>query len=84
MPYLKERVNSNYEEISRVMVARAVGFLVGALGGGVLCDRLPQYTDLWYVHHVVPFGYLSTHAGIPYAVAHCQACFDLQGNGFCL
>ncbi len=24
-----------------------------------------------------------THAGIPYAVAHCQACFDLQGNGFC-
>ena len=26
---------------------------------------------------MVPF----TLDGIPYAVAHCQACFDLQGNG---
>ncbi len=25
-----------------------------------------------------------THGGIPYAVAHCRACFYLQGNGFCL
>ena len=25
--------------------------------------------------------YLLTLAGIPYAVANCQACFDLQGNG---
>ena len=25
----------------------------------------------------------STHGVISYAVAHCQACFDLQGNGFC-
>ncbi len=23
---------------------------------------------------------LSTLGGIPYAVAYCQACFDLQGN----
>ena len=48
MPYLKQRVDSNYEEISRVMVARAVGFLVGALGGGLVCDRLVDYCDLWF------------------------------------
>ena len=30
------------------MVARAVGFLVGALGGGILCDRLVDYCDLWF------------------------------------
>ncbi len=34
----------------------------------------------WYSIHIST----CTHAGIPYAVAHCQACFDLQGNGFTL
>ncbi len=25
-----------------------------------------------------------SHGGIPDTIAHCQACFDLQGNEFCL
>ncbi len=38
-----------------------------------------------YLHHqdTVSNPGILTQAGIPYAVAHCQACFDLQSNGFC-
>ena len=43
LPYLKHRVDSNYEQISRALVARSVGFLSGAVAGGVLCDRFYRF-----------------------------------------
>ena len=33
LPYLKERSDSNFEQISRALVARSVGFLSGAVAG---------------------------------------------------
>ncbi len=35
----------------------------------------------WYKQILTPISF--THNGIAYAVVHCLACFDLQGNGFC-
>lgn len=48
-PTLKDLMwitKSNYEEISRALVARSVGFFIGSLGGGFLCDRLHRHVDL--------------------------------------
>ena len=36
---LKDRVGANYEEISRTLVARSVGYFFSALIGGTLADR---------------------------------------------
>ena len=47
LPYLKRRVNSNYEEIARAMVARSVGYLVGSLSGGFLCEWYGTHVDIW-------------------------------------
>ena len=36
---LKDRVGANYEEISRTLVARSVGYFFSAVIGGTLADR---------------------------------------------
>ena len=39
LPYLKIRVDADYEEISRTLVSESVGFFIGAIFGGFLCDK---------------------------------------------
>ena len=46
LPYIKTRVNSNFEEIGRALFSRSVGFFIGAIFGGVLGDRFARYTDI--------------------------------------
>ncbi|XP_013401835.1 sodium-dependent glucose transporter 1A-like [Lingula anatina] len=43
---LKDRVDSNYEEIARAVIGRSAGFFVGSFGGGFLCDRFQRHVDL--------------------------------------
>ena len=47
LPYLKQRVDSNYEQIGRALAARSVGFLTGSLTGGILCDRYNGAFPKW-------------------------------------
>ena len=50
LPYLKQRVDSNYEQIGRALAARSVGFLTGSLTGGILCDRYDTEVMLFTLH----------------------------------
>ena len=47
LPYMKQRVSCNYEQIGRALAARSVGFLIGSLTGGVLCDKY-SIADLFH------------------------------------
>ena len=47
LPFIRQRVGANYEEISRTLMARSVGFLFGSFIGGALYDRWQHYSDLW-------------------------------------
>ena len=42
LPYLIKRVDGDYEEISRALVARNIGFLSASFYGGILCERWEQ------------------------------------------
>ncbi|XP_013418265.1 sodium-dependent glucose transporter 1A-like [Lingula anatina] len=46
LPVLKARVDSSWEEISRALIGRSVGFFTGSLAGGVICDRFHKHVDL--------------------------------------
>ncbi len=47
---LKDRVDVDYEEISRAMIAHSVGVVLGSLAGGLLYDRVPRrHSDLFLV-----------------------------------
>ena len=46
LPGLKSRTGTNFEEISRVLVARNMGYAAGALLGGFLCDRFKRHVEL--------------------------------------
>jgi MFS family permease len=43
---LKLRANLNYEDISRAVSGRSIGFFLGAALGGFLVDKLDPYCDL--------------------------------------
>ena len=42
-----KRIGVNYEEISRALMARSVGFLFGSFLGGALYDRWQHLSDFW-------------------------------------
>ena len=49
LPYLKLRLGTeDDEEIAEVLVARSVGYLIGSLVGGYLCNRFESMTDLLF------------------------------------
>lgn len=43
---LKLRAHLDYEEVSRAMSGRSIGFFIGAAIGGFLVDKLDPYCDL--------------------------------------
>ncbi|CAH1789588.1 unnamed protein product [Owenia fusiformis] len=43
---LRDRVGVNYEEISRVLVAKSVGYFISSVFGGFLVDKLKGHVDL--------------------------------------
>lgn len=43
---LKLRANLNYEDVSRAVSGRSIGFFIGAAIGGFLVDKLDPYCDL--------------------------------------
>ncbi len=47
LPYLRLRLDINYEEISRALVAKSVGFFIGTLAGGALSQKWRQLKELW-------------------------------------
>ena len=78
---LKYRVGINYEEISRALLARSLGYLFGALLNGALTDLLPYHVEL-----VAAVGFALTSVGIaltPWSrvLWFLSACFVLQGYG---
>ncbi len=49
LPYLKLRIGTEDDgEIAEVLVARSVGYLIGSLVGGYLCNRFESIVDLLF------------------------------------
>ena len=49
LPDLRRLYGSTVEEISRSLGFRNIGYMLGALFGGVTCDKLQSYTLLWLI-----------------------------------
>ena len=81
LPYLKERSDSNFEQISRALVARSVGFLSGAVAGGFLCDQFYHLTDLWMALSLFLAAIAVTAAPWCTMLALLSAMFFLDGVG---
>ena len=47
LPDLKDRMRVNYEEVSRVLVGRGIGSLIGAVVGGFINERFYRLIDLF-------------------------------------
>ena len=47
LTFLRDRIDASFEEISRALVARSVGFLLGSLSGGALSQRWNRFINLW-------------------------------------
>jgi len=47
LTFLKARVCANYEEISRTLVARSAGFMIGSLTAAPLFDRFYKLSNTW-------------------------------------
>ena len=67
-PTLKDlilKLDSNYEDVSRAISGRSLGFFVGAVIGGFLVDNLPVYLDL--IIAVCVDGMAGCMVGAPYS-----------------
>lgn len=62
---LKEIVHTDYEGVSKCLVARSVGVVVGALIGGFVCGRYKHLIDI--ILGVSLLGLGGALAGIPYS-----------------
>ncbi|CAD5123237.1 DgyrCDS11595 [Dimorphilus gyrociliatus] len=81
LPYLRARVKANYEEISRVLVARGLGFLIGALTGGIVCEAFAKYTDLVLAIALGVAGIGTAMAPLCTNLPMLGAMFSLDGCG---
>ncbi|CAH1781905.1 unnamed protein product [Owenia fusiformis] len=78
---LKYRVNSNYEEIARALFARSVGFFIGSLAGGFLCDRYRDKLDIFLASSFILSGVGTCIAPWCSALWLLGCMFHLQGLG---
>ena len=80
LPALKYRINCNYEEISRALVARSAGFLVGSLVGGIIVERYRRLTDVWILLALLT-GAAAVGAA-PWCTTITMLCVDFYADGF--
>lgn len=81
LPDLKSRVGVNYEEMSRALMVRSLGYLFASLLNGVITDLFPFHVEL-----IASAGYACVVIGValaPWSRALwvLAVCFFLQGCG---
>ena len=79
LPYLKRRVDSDYEQISRALVARSVGFLLGSLGAGIVGSKWRRLSDFWIALSLFVAGGATIAAPWCQNLATLAAMFFLDG-----